>query len=85
MGAHPPQLIFQETGSRVIPRRLKGVGADQLREAIGMVSGRHRLRPHLVESDGNAPVGKLERALGPCKAASDDRHHFIRHIDPFNL
>ena len=50
----------------------KRIGADQLREILGLVRRRHCRRPHLVEHDGDARLGELPSCLGTRESAADD-------------
>ena len=50
----------------------KGVAADQLGEAIGLVHRRGARRPHLVERHRHAARSGLPRGLAPGQATSDD-------------
>jgi len=51
--------------------RLEGVRADQLRQPIGLVGGRHSDRAHFLERDGDAPLGERPGGLAPREPAAD--------------
>ena len=57
-------------GARIV--RAEGVGADELGEALGLVSVRAPNGAHLVQDHRNACLGDLPGGFGPGKAAADD-------------
>ncbi len=50
----------------------EGVGADELRQAVGLVRGGGDRRAHLVQHHARAGLGRLPRRLAARQAAADD-------------
>jgi hypothetical protein len=82
-GIQDPHLFLQET-DRVLPvGRPEGIAADQLGQAIALVSGRALPGAHLVKTHANPALGQLPSRLASGKAAADDRHIVVGHLGEF--
>ena len=68
--------LFLEKAYRVVQLvAAKGIGADQLRQAIRLVHGRRTYRPHLVQDDADTERGRLPGGFRTREAAADDVNH----------
>jgi hypothetical protein len=68
--------LFLEKAYRVVQLiAAKGIGANQLRQAIRLVHGCRAYRPHLVQNDADTERGRLPRGFRSREAAADDMDH----------
>ena len=82
--SHALKLGLQQAGSRVRAGRLKRIGADELRQVIGMVGRRTHLRAHLAQLYGEPAICQLNRAFRSRQTATDNRHLIKQHLQtPF--
>ncbi len=72
-GAAAPHLLMQHA-HRIVAGIVgaERVGADELREPVGLMRLGPAHRPHLVQHHGYASLGHLPRRLAAGKAAADD-------------
>ena len=81
---HALELGLQQTGGRIGTGRLKRIGADELRQVIGMVGRRAHLRAHLAQLYGEPAICQLNRAFRSRQTATDNRHLIKQHLQtPF--
>ena len=78
-GAEPAHLGMQQADGILLGVvGAKRVGADELREPLGLVGGRRADRTHLMHDHGNAAAGDLPGGLGAGEAPADNVDWF-RH------
>ena len=82
--AHALELGLQQTGGGIGTGRFKRIGADELRQVIGMVGRRAYLRAHLAQLYGEPAICQLNRAFRSRQTATDNRHLIKQHLQtPF--
>ena len=81
---HKLELGLEQARRGVATRGLKGVGADELGQAVGVVRLGRGERALLAEAHPHAPPRKLQGALAARKTRADDRHEAVlAHLSSF--
>ena len=81
---HTLEFGLQQAGGGIGSGRLKRIGADELRQVIGMVGRRGHQRPHLAQPYGKPAICQLHRAFRSRQTATDNRRLIKQHLQtPF--